>query len=519
MNEFQKTLAFVGVALVLTGAAYLTRPTRLETAAAFVDQGEKFFPEFDPLTATSLEVVDYDTATASVIPFKVELDVASGTGGGKKRWVIPSHYDYPADAKDRLSRTASGIYGLRKDTIRSDRAEDHEALGVVDPLDTKTTTLKGRGKHVTLRDASGKTLADLIVGKEVPGQAGQRYVRLPGKDRTYGVKIDVDLSARFADWIEPNLLKLQADGVRRLVFDNHKVDPEAGRIIPGEVLTVARKDASGPWTLEGLGPDQEVNTEKLSGATTALADLKIVGVRPMPESLIRDIQSSAEGKVSPTTNETVRSLVSKGFYPVRGGGLYSNQGEVRVGTDEGVVYHLRFGEVTFAQGEALSAGTDEAAAEGKAAQAPDQKKPGEGSTVSRYLFVTVDFDPGLIPEPTPPAPAEGPAKLPENVFTPTPEERAAREKADKEKQDRETAERERKLTEGKNHVGELAARFAGWYYVTPGDSFRSIALDRSSLVRKKGETPEPPPGGGLPPGMFSPGGAGPRFPGLPPGHP
>jgi hypothetical protein len=260
MNDLQKTLAFVGVALVLTGAAYLTRPSRFETAADFIDQGQEFFPEFDKspatsaLAATSLEVVDYDPASASIIPFKVDLSAAAGQDGGKKRWVIPSHYNYPADAKERLARTAAGIFGLRKDTIRSDRPEDHEALGVVDPLDTKTTTLKGRGKRVTLRDASGKALADLIVGREVPGQAGQRYVRIPGKDRTYGVQINVDLSARFADWIEPNLLKLRADGVRRLVFDNHKVDPEAGRIIPGDVLTVARKDGSAPWTLEGLVP-------------------------------------------------------------------------------------------------------------------------------------------------------------------------------------------------------------------------------------------------------------------------
>ncbi|HEX8200307.1 MAG TPA: hypothetical protein VF590_07455, partial [Isosphaeraceae bacterium] len=236
---------------------------------------------------------------------------------------------------------------------------------------------------------------------------------------------------------------------------------------------------------------------------------------------IRDIQSTAEGKLSPTTNETVRSLVSKGFYPVRGGGLYSNQGEVRVGTDAGALYRLRFGEVTFAQGEALSAGTNEESAAGKDAAKPDQKKEGEGSTVSRYLFVTVEFDPGLIPEPTPPAPDAGPAKLPENVFTPTPAERAAQEKADQEKQDREAAERQRRLDEGRTRVGELAARFAGWYYVTPGDSFRSIALDRAALVRKKGETttPEPSPGGGLPPGLFGPGGGGAQFPGMPPGHP
>src|SRR5262245_19202606 len=109
MTENQKTLAFIAVAVVLTGAAYLTQPARIDTAAVD-DQGQKFFPALvDPLAATSLEVVDYDAATASVIPFKVELDAAAGPGG-KKRWVIPSHYDYPADAKDRLARTAAGIF-------------------------------------------------------------------------------------------------------------------------------------------------------------------------------------------------------------------------------------------------------------------------------------------------------------------------------------------------------------------------------------------------------------------------
>jgi Domain of unknown function (DUF4340) len=524
MTEIQKTLAFVGVAVVLTGAAYLTRPARIDTAA-IDDQGQKFFPELnDPLAATSLEVVDYDPATAHVIPFKVELDVAAGAGG-KKRWVIPSHFDYPADAQDRLARTAAGIFELRKDTIRSDRAEDHKGFGVIDPLDTKTTTLTGRGKRVTLRDASGKVLADLIVGNEVgskeeAAERGMRYVRLPGKDRTYGVKITADLSAQFTDWIEPNLLGLQSDRVRRLVFDNHKVDPEARAIIPGEVLAVARPDSSGTsWAMEGLAPDQEVNADKVSGATEALADLKIVGVRPMPESLVRDLQSSAEGKVSPTTEEAYRSLVSKGFYPVRNG-FYSNQGEVRVGTDEGVLYRLRFGEVTFAQGEALSAGAeeDQAPAGPKDAAQPAGKKA-EGATESRFLFVTVEFDPSLIPPPPPASKPEGPPTLPENVFTPKPEERAAQEKADKEKADKEKAEQDRKIADGKKRVDELAARFAGWYYVTPGDSFRSIALDRAGLVRKKGETTTPA-AGAIPSDPFSSGdGRGPRMPGLPPGHP
>ncbi len=61
--------------------------------------------------------------------------------------MIPSHYDYPADAKDRLAKTASSVMDLNKDTIRSDRVEDQEEMGVVDPLDNKVTSLKVKGNE------------------------------------------------------------------------------------------------------------------------------------------------------------------------------------------------------------------------------------------------------------------------------------------------------------------------------------------------------------------------------------
>ena len=42
-------------------------------------------------------------------------------------------------------------------------------MGVIDPLDAKVSTLKGRGKRITLRDASEKVLADIIIGNEIKG--------------------------------------------------------------------------------------------------------------------------------------------------------------------------------------------------------------------------------------------------------------------------------------------------------------------------------------------------------------
>ena len=136
MNDTGKTLTFVVLAVVLCGAAYLTRPSQPTLTKHFDDQGQTFYPEFtDPQAAASLEVIDFDADAGTAKPFKVELK--DGV------WSIPSHHNYPADGKDRLAKTAAGVIELRKDTIQSDRPQDHEALGVIDPLDDSTPTLKG----------------------------------------------------------------------------------------------------------------------------------------------------------------------------------------------------------------------------------------------------------------------------------------------------------------------------------------------------------------------------------------
>src|SRR5262249_31493749 len=146
----------------ITGAAVVSTRDRTKVDAEFTEQGKPFFPELtDPLACTDLEVVEFEPSTATASRFRVMFK--------DKKWVIPSHYNYPADAKDRLSKTAAAVMDLTKDTLRSKRNEDHESMGVIDPLDAKVMTLQGRGKRITLRDASEKVLADIIIGNEIKG--------------------------------------------------------------------------------------------------------------------------------------------------------------------------------------------------------------------------------------------------------------------------------------------------------------------------------------------------------------
>ena len=222
--EMKKTLAFVVVALVLTGAAFVKIPDRIAGQGAFDDQRQKFFPEFtDPFACTDLEVAEFDETAAKPRLFKVMF--VDG------RWTIPSHNSYPADAKDRLAKTAGGVMDLNKDTIRSDRVDDHEALGVLDPLDPKAG-LKGQGKRVTLRDKSKNVLADFIIGKEVRERPGMKYVRIPGQKRTYGVNVTAEVRDRALA-----IIRTDSEARRQLISDRQAHLPEQSTMI-------ARRDAA-----------------------------------------------------------------------------------------------------------------------------------------------------------------------------------------------------------------------------------------------------------------------------------
>ena len=77
----------------------------------------------------------------------------------------------------------------------------------------------------------------------------------------------------------------------------------------------------------------------------------------------------------------VQDLVNKGFYPTPEGGKLSNEGELLVRTNEGVLYTLRFGEIVYGRGEAVVLGDDTS----------DDAKSGPGE--NRYVLITAEFDP------------------------------------------------------------------------------------------------------------------------------
>jgi len=388
VNEFAKTGVFVGGAAALVVLAMLSGPHAVDNAY-FSDEGQALFTQFNnPQQAVSLEVWEFNKDRGEMVPFKV-------TQGDKGLWTIPSHSDYPADAKTRMAKAAAMVIGSKRDKVISDEPADYSKFNVVDPTDDKLK-LEGRGIRATFKDKGGTVLADLILGKEVEGKSGYRYVRLPDKKRIYAVKLDADLSTRFEDWIERDLLKTSSWDLSQVLFDNYKVDEAAGGIVPGDKLTVKKDDAAGgKWVLDGLAQSEETNEDKLREITDTVTQLKIVGVRPKPQGLTANLEQ-ANGF---DRQILLGSLQSKGYYLGRNGKMYSNDGDLVVSNKKGVVYTLKFGQVVFGEGDAVTSGKEDS----KPKQPKDAASgPQPQAQNNRYLMVTAQFDASLLKKPEKP---------------------------------------------------------------------------------------------------------------------
>ncbi|MFM8291725.1 MAG: DUF4340 domain-containing protein [Planctomycetia bacterium] len=525
----RRTAAFLvgGIGLLLLGLAVQPRfrSKQVEPAAE-----RTLFPELaDPAKAASMEIVSFDDETATLRPFKV---VRSGGV-----WTLPSHENYPADAKEQLAAACNELVDRPILDVLSTSPGDHEMFGVIEPDPEKIKVgATGVGRLVEFRDAAGNRLARLIIGKQDnrPGPGGVparnlRYVRKAGQDAVYVVEIDAGkFTTKFDDWIEKDLLKLSPWDVRRIALEDYRLEAvESGRGIAvvqnrRNRIDLAYDDKDAKWSLvklegftagnkpreEKLGPDEELASGKLNDLRTALGDLKIVDVARKPAGLSADLKADAKFADDP---QAIGSMKQRGFLPLESGDILSTDGETIAGLKDGVEYILRFGAST----------TVAADAEKKDGAEPDEKKKDEkaavGEGMGRYLLVMARFNESLLEKPVldplPEAPEgdekkDGPradadkkegdkegdaagklaaADEAEAKAQAALEERRRVERENRRKQE----EYDEKVKAAQKRVKELNARFADWYYVVSNAEYAKIHLDRAGVVQKKPKEDKP----------------------------
>ncbi len=481
MKENAKSATFFAAAAVLLLLALVTRPT-VKTPAAR-NLGGAIHPGFtDPLAVSKVEILEYDTRQGEAIG----ITAAKKSGG----WVIQSHRDYPADAQHQLQKAATLLIGLEKLGVESSDASDHAKFGVADPQKAKPGD-EGVGKLVRFSDDAGAVLAELIVGRELPADPGAEaqpaklhYVRIPGEDGVFTTRLGNTsaLTTKFEDWVERDLLSFKGGyqfnsaAVKRIVMDLHRVE-DVGlgvRPIKGPVLQFLHQSSGAPEWVDANGSDfkparhEQLNSAALGDFRTALSELKITDAELKPAVLATNLLAGSEfaGELDV---EGVRSLRKKGYWPARmtddnktAPVILSNQGETRVGMDDGVEYVLRFGEAAAKPGQT------------------DKNATAEG----RYIYILARFSDSLLEKPI--------LVLPEVNATGAVDANATNlDKLREANRTLATQEHQKKLKDfndkadtAQRRVRELNQKYARWYYVIGEDVYKKLHLERATLVQE-----------------------------------
>ncbi|MDR3234782.1 MAG: DUF4340 domain-containing protein [Planctomycetaceae bacterium] len=537
MSETLKTFIFVILAVVLAAAVYVSRPAVVEFKSEEMI-GKQLFPKFtDPLAVKTLEIVQID-ASGEKADFKI-----AEIGGV---WSIPSHDNYPADAKDQMAKTAEALTGLTVlDVVtQNDGGNDTAALqamyGVIDPADNAGDSA---GMKIALGAANNEQLVNLIIGKKVTSKADGtapdesagkelHYVRVPGQQPVYVMEIDPSrFPADFDRWIEKNLLDISTLDIKQIFVDEYSFKIEVGLSDGGLQETLApefKGDMTFDYNASETGAakwkpgkmmgfkgqnyqyyerkveaDKELNTETLDAAVSALNDLKIVSVLRKPGELAKSLrEGKAFGKIKADADASMKKT---GFYLVgipdlKGDKtktklqLLSNEGDIQLRMKDGIRYNLRFGDLTGTESEIK----EDAAKQPEEGQPDGSKTAEEKKTLgaNRYLFITADFDASAIPVPEvkkipemPEVPKDTKPEDAEKLQMGIQKEIEAVEKENKREEERYKAD----IEAGKKRAERLSARFADWYYVIPEDVYKKIHLTEANVFRTKPKNEVPPP--------------------------
>ena len=426
MNETTKTAAFVGSAVaMLLAAVFTSYANQPKPSDDFETIGQPFYADFEGTSqAKSLVVTSIDPD--AIKEQKFEIKQVDGL------WQIPSHQGYPAEAAERLAKTSASLVGLTRDSLVGRRTSDYEKFGVVDPRKDDIIDIESVGQSVTLRDANEDVLVDLIIGdradeeQEDMGMVTESssdktyyYVRRADETNIYRIPLNIELSTKFSDWIEPDLLQLDADDVIQLEMNNYQIQERSGGVfghvkelmkVQGDDLSLSRPSSTEDWELKKLIPESEqVKQSAVTDIVDVLDEMAIVDVEKKPTLdgrilLDADLNYSvtpAQAKLMSITTqreldalsqdqqlefqslqmgimELQRDLESKGFSFGQTGEkleLVSAGGEMRAGTSDGLRYTLHVGKKpTKAVSEINVAGAKDESSE----QVKDEENAGEG---------------------------------------------------------------------------------------------------------------------------------------------
>lgn len=249
-------------AVVLALAAWTVVERERDTGAEALP--ERLFPDLRPRVN--------DIVAVDVRGPGGEFTIARGKDGA---WTIPAKHGYPVRF-GTIKKAVVGVAGLAPLEAQTANPSLHGRLGLGLPGE------EGEGVVVSFRDAGGRRLAAVVVGRErfsgTETRPGRHFVRKEGENRSWLAEGRLEASDRAARWLDPELPRLDRREVRAV--HTEKAD--------GEVIDMARD------TPERLHFRMD-GAVTVSGADLATGTLSLPpGTRILRETAVVELVSALE---------------------------------------------------------------------------------------------------------------------------------------------------------------------------------------------------------------------------------
>jgi len=194
------------------------------------------------------------------------------------QWRMTDRGGYPVQL-EKVKELAVRVADLEIVEAKTAKKENHAKLAVEWPVTAAEGEEAADAGLVTLKDASGKELASLVVGKtEWMGSKPKVYARRAGEDQVYlcAPRGALDILPEARGWIDTKIVELANDRVQSVTIEH----------ADGETIEIGRSlENHTQFTVKNLPPGQ---TERYQGVATGVAQalgygLALEDVRPVGE--------------------------------------------------------------------------------------------------------------------------------------------------------------------------------------------------------------------------------------------
>ena len=191
----------------------------------------------------------------------------------KDKWTVIDKHNYPAKFS-KIRELITAVSNLLVVDTKTKNPKLYPRISVQDVKDKDADS-----KYLGLKDASGKVIAELLIGNRKFSMGGGEddegiYFRRPSEEQAYLGRGRLELSRDILDWLDQTLVNIKIDRIQRV--HTRRAD--------GKEIIISRKSAAvKDFLLETLAPGAKLSDSadsKLTDLANGLKDMELRDISP-----------------------------------------------------------------------------------------------------------------------------------------------------------------------------------------------------------------------------------------------